>query len=243
MNGVAGGNSTLGTVSASGLYTAPAAVPSGGTVTVSAAAGGATGSATVTVTAPTNPPPGTRDPNALPAYDAFTGADQGPPIDSLWTGPLWSGESVWKRISNQAGPSAGGWSDTYATTGAARPAGIRMQVTTPPPSGSIMFTWMASSGFGGSPHASAKTGGQSFSKAGIDLVLDPAEVAFAPPLVAHAEHHAGTRQVAEHQHAQPERPEQAGELEGRGDRGGSPADALVEKVLRQHPPTADQQQQ
>jgi hypothetical protein len=148
VNGIGGGNSTVGTVSASGLYTAPAAVPAGGTVTVRASAGGASGSATVTVTAATTGP---RDPNGLPVYDAFTGADQGPPIDSLWTGPLWSGQKVWKRISNQAGPSASGWNDTYTTASAARPAGIRMQVATPPPSGSIMFVWLPASGLGSSP--------------------------------------------------------------------------------------------
>jgi hypothetical protein len=168
VNGVAGGNSTVGTVSTSGLYTAPAAVPGGGTVTVTATAAGASDSATVTVTAATNPPPDTRDPNALPAYDAFTGADQGPPIDSLWTGPLWSGQKVWKRISDQAGPSASGWNDTYATTSATRPVGIKMQVATPPPSGSIMFTWMVSSGFGSSPTGYAIRVGRGQGSGGSD---------------------------------------------------------------------------
>jgi len=36
VNGVQGGNSTVGTVTAGGLYTAPAAVPSGGSVTIAA---------------------------------------------------------------------------------------------------------------------------------------------------------------------------------------------------------------
>jgi hypothetical protein len=36
VNGATGGNSTLGAISTSGLYTAPAAIPSGGTVTVTA---------------------------------------------------------------------------------------------------------------------------------------------------------------------------------------------------------------
>src|SRR6202007_121781 len=36
VNGVAGGNATVGTISSSGLYTAPAAVPSPATVTVTA---------------------------------------------------------------------------------------------------------------------------------------------------------------------------------------------------------------
>ena len=60
VNGTAGGNSTLGFVSTTGLYTAPAVPPSGGTVKVQAASAvlpSAIGSATVTVTAP--PPPST----------------------------------------------------------------------------------------------------------------------------------------------------------------------------------------
>jgi hypothetical protein len=51
VNGVAGGNGTVGTVSSSGLYTAPAAVPSPATVTVTATSvADATKSASVTVT-------------------------------------------------------------------------------------------------------------------------------------------------------------------------------------------------
>jgi uncharacterized repeat protein (TIGR03803 family) len=52
INGVSGGNSTLGTISAGGLYTAPKAVPNPATVTVTAtsqAFPGASGSATVTI--------------------------------------------------------------------------------------------------------------------------------------------------------------------------------------------------
>jgi fibronectin type 3 domain-containing protein len=56
VNGTAGGNATVGTISSAGLYTAPAAVPSGGNVKVTAqsvAQSTATGSATVSITAPT----------------------------------------------------------------------------------------------------------------------------------------------------------------------------------------------
>ncbi len=56
VNNVAGGNSTVGTISASGLYTAPAGVPSPAAVTikaVSAADNTKTGTATVTVTTTT----------------------------------------------------------------------------------------------------------------------------------------------------------------------------------------------
>jgi len=49
---VAGGNSVLGTISATGLYTAPIAVPNSGTVTVSAVNQGTVGTATVTITSP-----------------------------------------------------------------------------------------------------------------------------------------------------------------------------------------------
>ena len=55
VNGVTGGNSTVGTVSSSGLYSAPAAVPSPAAVTVKAISQAdttKTASATVTVTAP-----------------------------------------------------------------------------------------------------------------------------------------------------------------------------------------------
>jgi len=68
VNGVAGGNSTVGTISTTGLFTAPAAVPSPATVTITAVsqvdntttgtaqATIANPSATVTVTVSTNPP-------------------------------------------------------------------------------------------------------------------------------------------------------------------------------------------
>jgi hypothetical protein len=56
VNGIAGGNSTVGTVSTNGLYTAPSVVPSGGSVTVTATSAADTtksAGATVTVIAPT----------------------------------------------------------------------------------------------------------------------------------------------------------------------------------------------
>jgi 6-phosphogluconolactonase (cycloisomerase 2 family) len=55
VNGVAGGNATVGTISSSGLYTAPASVPAPATVTVTAvsqADSTKSGTASVTVTAP-----------------------------------------------------------------------------------------------------------------------------------------------------------------------------------------------
>jgi serine protease len=55
VNGVDGGNSVIGTVSSTGVYTAPSSVPAGGSVTVSAvsvADGSAMGSTQLTVTSP-----------------------------------------------------------------------------------------------------------------------------------------------------------------------------------------------
>ena len=52
VNGIAGGNSTVGTISAAGLYTAPAQIPTGGSVTVSAVSAAdptRNGTATVTI--------------------------------------------------------------------------------------------------------------------------------------------------------------------------------------------------
>src|SRR5512141_1797136 len=43
VNGVAGGNATLGTISAAGLYKAPVTVPNPNTLTIGAAAMGVTG--------------------------------------------------------------------------------------------------------------------------------------------------------------------------------------------------------
>lgn len=55
VNGIAGGNTSLGTISASGVYRAPASVPAGGAVTVAAVSVAdpkQSGSATVSITAP-----------------------------------------------------------------------------------------------------------------------------------------------------------------------------------------------
>jgi len=60
VNGVAGGDATVGTISSTGLYTAPATVPAGGKVTVTATStttSTAVASATVTVAAPAAPAP------------------------------------------------------------------------------------------------------------------------------------------------------------------------------------------
>lgn len=49
VNGIAGGNATVGTITAGGIYTAPSTPPSGGSVTITAVNGGSTGTATATV--------------------------------------------------------------------------------------------------------------------------------------------------------------------------------------------------
>ena len=74
VDGVAGGDASVGTVSASGLYTAPAAVPAAKAVSVRAThlASGASDAATVVVTAPPPPPP-PPPPAADPAPPAVDG--------------------------------------------------------------------------------------------------------------------------------------------------------------------------
>src|SRR3954464_7569512 len=52
VNGIAGGNATLGTIGATGLYKAPATVPNPNTLTVGAAVMGVSGTKSVTVNRP-----------------------------------------------------------------------------------------------------------------------------------------------------------------------------------------------
>lgn len=52
VNNIAGGNATMGTISATGLYTAPASVPTPNIVTVMASTDGASATATVTISSP-----------------------------------------------------------------------------------------------------------------------------------------------------------------------------------------------
>src|SRR5205814_678306 len=55
VNGVTGGNSTVGAISTTGLYTAPAAPPNPATVTIRAISGSSGGNATVTIAGLPNP--------------------------------------------------------------------------------------------------------------------------------------------------------------------------------------------
>ncbi len=69
VNNVTGGNSTVGTISPAGLYTAPQTVPSPAQVTITATSTGATaGAVSVTITPSTTPPP------ANPMINSFTAA-------------------------------------------------------------------------------------------------------------------------------------------------------------------------
>src|SRR5205807_782572 len=70
VNGVAGGNATVGTISAAGLYTAPSTIPSPANVTiqaVSAANGSSSGTAAVSIAGLPNPGTGLGTPNLAAA--------------------------------------------------------------------------------------------------------------------------------------------------------------------------------
>jgi parallel beta-helix repeat protein len=76
VNGVSGGNSTAGTISSSGLYTAPSSVPSGGSVTVAAtsvANSASSAKATVTISASAPAPSPTPTPAPSPTPTPTTG--------------------------------------------------------------------------------------------------------------------------------------------------------------------------
>ena len=89
VNGTLGGNSTLGTISTTGLFQAPAAIPTPATVTITAlsqADGKSTGSATVTiVSAPTaaQPAPQTISPGETATYSLLLNANTGAPGQPL----------------------------------------------------------------------------------------------------------------------------------------------------------------
>jgi hypothetical protein len=77
VNGIAGGDATVGTISSDGLYSAPVAVPTPPTVTVTAVANAdsrATASAQVTITAPAPPPPPANGGGTAPSNGGGGGA-------------------------------------------------------------------------------------------------------------------------------------------------------------------------
>ena len=109
------GGATNGTITASGLYSAPASVPAGGRATVRASHGasGATGTATVSVSAPTQPQVTTQpaDKTALVGGTAvFTAAATGTPAPSVQWQVSTNGGSSYSNI-------AGATSSTLALTG------------------------------------------------------------------------------------------------------------------------------
>jgi hypothetical protein len=112
VNGVAGGNSTVGTISSSGLYTAPAVVPSGA-VTVKAtstANTSAAATASVTVTAPTAPAPtepAPAEPAPAPGTLVFSDGFEGATVGSS-TSPWRGYRDSTNSFGTVATPVAGG---------------------------------------------------------------------------------------------------------------------------------------
>lgn len=87
VNGVAGGNSTVGTIDSNGLYTAPSSVPSPNTVTVTATSKADTArsvSATVTVTPPTMTISPTDATISAGVTQAYTATAQSTTIHPAW---------------------------------------------------------------------------------------------------------------------------------------------------------------
>ena len=130
VNGVAGGNSTVGTISTTGLFTAPAAVPSSATVTItavsqvdnttsgSALATIANPSSTVTVAVSTNPPP------SAPPLQVYTGTLQ--PFIATVTGST-NTAVTWYVQGQQGGNSTFGTIDASGNYTA--PASVPAQST------------------------------------------------------------------------------------------------------------------
>src|SRR5205807_12859 len=102
VNGVTGGNATVGTISSSGLYTAPGVVPNPATVTVTAvsqADATKSASAQVTITAATG----------MAFYVSTTGSDSNPgSLSSPWRkiGRATSAEITWQVDGTTGGNAA-----------------------------------------------------------------------------------------------------------------------------------------
>lgn len=128
VNGVTGGNPTVGTIDTSGTYAAPATVPSGNTVTVAAVSNDVnTVSATSTVTIL---PPATVTINPTQssltagATQPFTGTVQGAPTSTI----------VW-QVNGQPGGAA---NLGFVTT-----TGVYTAPPSPPPGGAVTVTAVA----------------------------------------------------------------------------------------------------
>jgi len=143
VNGVAGGNSTVGTISTSGLYTAPATVPSPAPVTVTAVSQADTsrsGSAAVTIT-PAQPVSVSPSSVTVPAgmTRQFTAAQGGMPLTQV----TWQVDGV-----------AGG----NATFGTISASGLYTAPLTPPPGGTATISAVSQAAGGGSGSATATIG-------------------------------------------------------------------------------------
>src|SRR6185437_15586983 len=102
VNGVAGGNATVGTISSAGAYTAPAAIPSPATVTVtavSAADTARTGSAQVTITPAASAATSAGSVSGAAGGTSGGGSSGGGDMDALTllAVALATGAGVWRR--------------------------------------------------------------------------------------------------------------------------------------------------
>jgi hypothetical protein len=153
VNAVAGGNDTVGTISASGVYSAPSAMPVAGTVTikaVSAADSSATATTTLTLWNP-SPTLGSVSPQSF-ATGAFTltinGSNFVNGAQVLFAGAALSTTfaSATKLTATGSAPTAGTFSVTVQNpnAGASQSNSVNVQVTSnippPPPSACSVIT-------------------------------------------------------------------------------------------------------
>ncbi|MBZ5569132.1 MAG: Ig-like domain-containing protein [Acidobacteriia bacterium] len=123
VNGTSGGNASIGTISSSGLYTAPASIPNPNIVTITAVAQAdttQTASATVTI----NPPPLVITPTGLTmaagAQQTFTATVNGASVTPVW--------------------SVACKSQLAAGCGSISSGGVYVAPSSPPPGGSVTVT-------------------------------------------------------------------------------------------------------
>ncbi|HZQ91246.1 MAG TPA: hypothetical protein VFA60_05585 [Terriglobales bacterium] len=136
VNSIAGGNSTVGTISTGGLYTAPNTVPNPATVTITAISQAdttKTATASVTITGPAPPIP-----------TAFVVIS--PQVATLPAG----GQQTFSATENGA-PIAVTWgvrcdSATAGACGSITTAGVYTAPLTPPPGGNVRITATANDG-------------------------------------------------------------------------------------------------
>ncbi|MBS0394697.1 MAG: hypothetical protein JSR54_08730 [Proteobacteria bacterium] len=168
VNGIAGGNATVGTISSTGQYTAPAAVPSPATVTVtavSAADSTKSGSATLTVTPPVavSVSPGTATLRAGTGGQTFTASVQ----NAANAAVTWQVNGITGGNSSVGTISSGG--AYQAPTSVPSPAQVTVtavSVADPSKSGSATVTITAPVSVAVSPSiasVTAGTGAQQFS--------------------------------------------------------------------------------